>query len=212
MTNKRALLVEVWCTLISLNFYLFQNNFASLRGPKWVFFRLQRFLLGTLGGCITFTCYTGDGVLVRITCIFTSSFRLCKEPASFINLYLWLSMKILKIKEHSSAWVPFTNKIVVETRTAVYQITPQTLGICKRLSKAALQFTVVHAFAAFNQLCKQTRTGFKGGWHLLMRNSTLRAFRCRSIFYFKACDHCSVIKNTQQHRVLFFRSCRSSCA
>jgi len=45
MINKRALLVEVWCTLISLNFYLFiiifQNNFASLRGPKWVLFRIK---------------------------------------------------------------------------------------------------------------------------------------------------------------------------
>jgi len=30
MINKRALLVEVWCTFISLNFYLFQNNFATL--------------------------------------------------------------------------------------------------------------------------------------------------------------------------------------
>jgi len=28
MINKRALLVEVSCTLISLNFYLFQNNFV----------------------------------------------------------------------------------------------------------------------------------------------------------------------------------------
>jgi len=43
MTNKRALLVEVWCTFISLNFYLFQNNFASLRGPKWFLFRLKKF-------------------------------------------------------------------------------------------------------------------------------------------------------------------------
>ena len=41
MTNERVLLVEVWCTLISLNFYLFQNNFASLRSPKWVLFRLK---------------------------------------------------------------------------------------------------------------------------------------------------------------------------
>jgi len=48
MINKRALLVEVWCTLISLNFYLFRNNFASLRGPKWVLFRLKKFLLEAL--------------------------------------------------------------------------------------------------------------------------------------------------------------------
>jgi len=39
MINKRALLVAVWCTLISLKVYLFQNDFASLRGPKWVLFR-----------------------------------------------------------------------------------------------------------------------------------------------------------------------------
>jgi len=43
MINKRTLLVEVWCTSISLNFYLFQNNFASLRGPKWVLFQLKKF-------------------------------------------------------------------------------------------------------------------------------------------------------------------------
>jgi len=36
MINKRAHLVEVCSPLISLNFYFFQNNFASLRGPKWV--------------------------------------------------------------------------------------------------------------------------------------------------------------------------------
>jgi len=48
MINKRALLVEVWCTLISLNFYLFQNNFANVRGLKWVLFRLKGFLLETL--------------------------------------------------------------------------------------------------------------------------------------------------------------------
>jgi len=34
MINKRPLLVKVWCTSISLNFYLFQINFASLRGPN----------------------------------------------------------------------------------------------------------------------------------------------------------------------------------
>jgi len=34
---------------ISLNFYLFQNNFAGLTGaPKWVLFRLKRFLLEAL--------------------------------------------------------------------------------------------------------------------------------------------------------------------
>ena len=48
MINKRALLLEVWCTLIILNFYLFQKNFANLRGPKWVLFRLKRFLLEAL--------------------------------------------------------------------------------------------------------------------------------------------------------------------
>jgi len=48
MINKRALLVEVRCTFISLNFIIFQNNFASLRGPKWVLFRLKRFLLEAL--------------------------------------------------------------------------------------------------------------------------------------------------------------------
>jgi len=48
MINKRAHVVEVWCTLISLNFYLFQNNFVSLRGPKWVLFRLKKFLLEAL--------------------------------------------------------------------------------------------------------------------------------------------------------------------
>jgi len=42
MINKRVLLVEVRCTLISLNFYLFQNNFASIRSPKWVLLRLKR--------------------------------------------------------------------------------------------------------------------------------------------------------------------------
>jgi len=34
MINKWARLVEVWCTLFSLNFKLPQNNFASLRGRK----------------------------------------------------------------------------------------------------------------------------------------------------------------------------------
>jgi len=34
MISKRALLVEVWCTLISFILYLFQNNFVSLRGPN----------------------------------------------------------------------------------------------------------------------------------------------------------------------------------
>ena len=48
MINKRALLLEVWCTLIILNFYLFQKNFTNLRGPKWVLFRLKRFLLEAL--------------------------------------------------------------------------------------------------------------------------------------------------------------------
>jgi len=48
MINKRALLVEVSFTLVSLNFYLFQNNFATLRTPKWVMLRLKRFLLETL--------------------------------------------------------------------------------------------------------------------------------------------------------------------
>jgi len=48
MINKRALLAEASCMSISLNFYLFQNNFASLRGPKWVLFRLKRFLLEAL--------------------------------------------------------------------------------------------------------------------------------------------------------------------
>ena len=33
MFNKWARLVDVWCTLISLSFYLFQNNFATL-GPQ----------------------------------------------------------------------------------------------------------------------------------------------------------------------------------
>jgi len=32
MFNNRALLVEAWCTF-SLNFYLLQNNFATL-GPQ----------------------------------------------------------------------------------------------------------------------------------------------------------------------------------
>jgi len=36
---------------ISLNFYLFQNNFASLRGPKWVLFRLKK---------ISWRLYTGS--------------------------------------------------------------------------------------------------------------------------------------------------------
>jgi len=31
MIKKGALLVQVWCTFISFNFYLFQNNFSSLR-------------------------------------------------------------------------------------------------------------------------------------------------------------------------------------
>jgi len=48
MINKRALLVEVSFTLVSLNFYLFQNNFATLRTPKWVMLHLKRFLLETL--------------------------------------------------------------------------------------------------------------------------------------------------------------------
>ena len=30
------------------HFYIFQNNFASLRGPKWVLFRLKRFFLEPL--------------------------------------------------------------------------------------------------------------------------------------------------------------------
>ena len=40
--NKRAI-VEVWCTLISLNFSLFRNIFASLRGPKRGLFRRKKF-------------------------------------------------------------------------------------------------------------------------------------------------------------------------
>jgi len=44
MINKRALLVAVQRTLISPNIYLFQNNFASPWGPKWVLFRLKRSL------------------------------------------------------------------------------------------------------------------------------------------------------------------------
>jgi len=52
MINKRALLVEVWCT--SLNFCLFQNNFASLKGPKWVLFRQKKYLGGPrLAHCTT---------------------------------------------------------------------------------------------------------------------------------------------------------------
>jgi len=43
MINKRARFVEVWCTLISLSFYIFQNNFSSLRGHKCVVFRLKKF-------------------------------------------------------------------------------------------------------------------------------------------------------------------------
>jgi len=34
--------------LINSDFYLFQNNFASLRGPKWVLYRLKKFLLEAL--------------------------------------------------------------------------------------------------------------------------------------------------------------------
>jgi len=48
MINKRALFLEVWCTLISLNLYLFQINFASLKGLKRILFRLKRFLLEAL--------------------------------------------------------------------------------------------------------------------------------------------------------------------
>ena len=48
MINKPAPIVELWCTLISRNFYFFQNNFASIRGPKWILFRLKRFLLEAL--------------------------------------------------------------------------------------------------------------------------------------------------------------------
>jgi len=50
--NKRAHLVEVWCTLISLNFYLFQNNFATLRGPEWVLFRLKKLSWGPYTGSL----------------------------------------------------------------------------------------------------------------------------------------------------------------
>jgi len=54
MIIKRGFLVEVWCTLISLNFYLFQNNFASLRGPKLVLFRRKVSLVGPiLAHCTT---------------------------------------------------------------------------------------------------------------------------------------------------------------
>ena len=56
MINKEALLVEVSCTIISLNFYLFHNNFASFRGPKWVLSRLKRFLLEVLAILSPF-CY-----------------------------------------------------------------------------------------------------------------------------------------------------------
>jgi len=45
--NKRALLVEVWCTLISLNFYLFQKNLQVLGAPNG-FCCLKRFLLEAL--------------------------------------------------------------------------------------------------------------------------------------------------------------------
>jgi len=47
MINERALLVEVWCTLISLNFYLFQIDFASLRGPNG-FCSAQKYFSGRL--------------------------------------------------------------------------------------------------------------------------------------------------------------------
>ena len=45
--NKRELLVEVWCTLISLNFYLFQKNLQVLGAPNG-FCCLKRFLLEAL--------------------------------------------------------------------------------------------------------------------------------------------------------------------
>jgi len=48
MINKQTLLIEIWCTLISLKFYLFQINSATLSSPKWVLFRLKRFLLEVL--------------------------------------------------------------------------------------------------------------------------------------------------------------------
>jgi len=44
MIKKRAL------QKFGIHFYLFQTNFASLRGPKWVLFRLKRFLLEALMG------------------------------------------------------------------------------------------------------------------------------------------------------------------
>jgi len=45
MSNKRALLVEVWCTSINLSFHSFQNNFATL-GPKMGFIPPEKISLG----------------------------------------------------------------------------------------------------------------------------------------------------------------------
>jgi len=73
MINKQALLVEVWCTLISLNFYLFRNNFASLyRGPKWVLFRLNKFLLEGLPECRSRHCFWFIFILVLILFAFSA--------------------------------------------------------------------------------------------------------------------------------------------
>ena len=79
MIKKRALFVEVWCTSISLNFYLFQNNFASLRDPKWIIFRLKWFLLDILNAAprnwlcsIDTPLCTQRGEIERM---FSSSFR-----------------------------------------------------------------------------------------------------------------------------------------
>jgi len=47
MINERTL-VEVWCTLISNDFSLFQSIFASLRGHNWGLFRLKIFFLEAL--------------------------------------------------------------------------------------------------------------------------------------------------------------------
>jgi len=95
MIKKRALFVEVWCTSISLNFYLFQNNFASLRDPKWIIFRLKWFLLDILNAAprnwlcsIDTPLCTQRGEIERM---FSSSFS-----CELIQLWQWLAFWVTR--------------------------------------------------------------------------------------------------------------------
>jgi len=82
--KKRALLVEISYSYISLNFYLFQNNFAAL-GPR-CFLRLKRFLLEAL-----LTRQKKENRWVKSVChrnYYTLAINICCESMQFLWLML----------------------------------------------------------------------------------------------------------------------------